>query len=190
MAAEGRDHPREVVLRACAGHGQDTVIDWCIDFLTGEISGEDAYGADLPKLAAITGSAHPGGWSEPVDPVNYYWIRVWAARVFLYVWRDDVVDALLVAVKDPAWRVREHVARITAKHELGQLADALVPDLSHELPRVRAAAARAIGAAGEAEHAESLQDLVDDPDPAVRAAAEAALARLEKRLDRRFERRT
>ena len=42
----------------------------------------------------------------------------------------------------------------------------------------------------EAEHAELLQELEDDPDPAVRAAAEAALARLEKRLDRRFERRT
>ena len=80
-----------------------------------EISGEDAYGADLPKLAAITGTPNPGGWSAPVDPVDYYWVRVWAARVFLYVWRDDVVDALQVAAKDPAWRVREHVARMTAQ---------------------------------------------------------------------------
>ena len=54
-----RESPREVVRAACAEHGQETVIDWCVAFLTGEISGEDAYGADLPKLVAITGSATP-----------------------------------------------------------------------------------------------------------------------------------
>lgn len=185
-----RESPREVIHAACAEYGQETVIDWCIAFLTGEISGEDAYGADLPKLVAITGSANPGGWSHPVDPVNYYWIRVWAARVFLYVWRDDAVDALLAVADDPAWRVREHVARISAQRELGQLVDALVPDLAHELPRVRSTAARAVGAAGEAEHADALQDLLDDPEVTVRVAAEKALTRLEKRLDRSFDRQT
>jgi hypothetical protein len=184
-----REAPREVVRAACAEYGDDAVIDWCVAFLTGEISGEDAYGADLPKLVAITGNPNPGGWSAPVDPVNYYWIRVWAARVLLYVWRDDAVDALRVAASDPAWRVREHVARLTAQRELGQLVDALLPDLQHELPRVRATAARAVGAAGEAEHAEALQDLLEDPDLTVRVAAEKALARLEKRLDRTFDRR-
>lgn len=181
-----RESPREVVRAACAEYGEDTVIDWCIAFLTGDISGEEAYGADLPKLVAITGRANPGGWSAPVDPVNYYWVRVWAARVLLYVWRDDGVDALQIAAADPAWRVREHVARITAQRELGQLVDALLPGLTHELPRVRATTVRAVGAAGEAEHAEALQDLLDDSDTTVRAAAEKALARLEARLDRSF----
>jgi hypothetical protein len=182
--AEERESPREVVRAACAEHGEDAVIDWCVAFLTGEISGEQAYGAELPKLVAITGSANPGGWSAPVDPGNYYWIRVWAARVFLYVWREDVVDALVIAASDAAWRVREHVARITAQRELGQLVDALLPGLTYELPRVRATTARAVGAAGEAEHAEALQDLLDDPDNSVRAAAVKALDRLEARLDR------
>jgi len=181
-----REKPSEVVRAACAEYGEDTVIDWSVAFLTGEIPGETAYSAELPKLVAITGSTNPGGWSLPVDPVNYYWIRVWAARVFLYVWRDDVVDALAIAAGDPAWRVREHVARLTAQRELGQLVDALLPDLEHELPRVRATTARAVGAAGEAEHAEALQALLDDPDLTVRVAAEKALARLEKRLDRIF----
>ena len=155
-----------------------------VAFLTGEISGEAAYGAELPKLVAITGAENPGGWKQPVDPVNYYWIRVWAARAFLYVWRDDVVDALRVAASDPAWRVREHVARITAQRELGQLVDALLPDLDHELPRVRAAAVRAVGAAGEYEHADAIRPLADDPDQTVRAAVERALTNLETRLDR------
>jgi len=179
-----REHPREVILAACAEHGQDAVIDWCIAALTGEISGEDAYGAELPMLVSITGSKNPGGWSQPVDPVNLYWVRVWAARVFLYVWRDDVVDALLIAADDPAWRVREHVARVTAQRELGQLVDSLLPMLGHELPRVRATAVRAVGAAGEFEHVEALEELKDDPDATVRAAVERALQRLEDRLDR------
>ena len=182
--AKDRESPREVVRAACAEYGEDTVIDWCIAFLTGEISGEEAYGAELPKLVAITGRANPGGWSAPVDPVNYYWVRVWAARVLLYVWRDDAVDALQIAAADPAWRVREHVARITAQRELGQLVDALLPMLDHELPRVRASAVRAIGAAGEFEHAQAIEHLRDDPDQAVRVAVERALERLERRLDR------
>lgn len=179
-----RKSPREVVRAACAKYGEDTVIDWCIAFLTGEISGEEAYGADLPKLVAITGMANPGGWSQPVDPVNYYWIRVWAARVFLYIWRDDAVDALRAVADDPAWRVREHVARITAQRELGQLVDLLVPLLDHELPRVRAAGVRALGAAGEYEHLKAVRELRDDPDIAVRAAVERATERLATKLDR------
>lgn len=179
-----REHPREVVAAACAQYGEDAVIDWSVAFLTGTISGEDAYGPDLPKLVAITGAENPGGWAQPVDPVNYYWIRVWAARVFLYIWRDDVVDSLLLVADDPAWRVREHVARIAAQRELGQLIDALLPMLDDELPRVRAAAVRAVGAAGEFEHAEALRDLQDDPDVTVRAAVERATERLARRLDR------
>jgi HEAT repeat protein len=80
--------------------------------------------------------------------------------------------------------VQEHVARITAQRELGQLVDALLPMLDHELPRVRAAAVRAVGAAGEFEHVEAVEGLADDPDHTVRAAVERALERLERRLDR------
>jgi hypothetical protein len=174
-------HPREVIRAACAEHGEDEVIDWCIALMTGQVSGEEAYGPEVERLRWIAPGL--GGWSY-VDPVNFYWIRVWAARAFLYVWRDDVVDVLLEAAEDPAWRVREHVARITAQRELGQLVDALLPMLDHELPRVRAAGVRAIGAAGEFEHVEVVEELRDDPDPTVRAAVERALERLAVRLDR------
>ncbi|GAA1515299.1 hypothetical protein GCM10009741_12170 [Kribbella lupini] len=173
-----------MVQAACAQYGEDVVVGWCIALLTGEISGEDAFGPDLPKLVALTGQANPGGWQQPVDPVNYYWVRVWAARVLMYAWRDEAVDALRVVADDPAWRVREHVARITAQRELGELVDQLIPMLDHELPRVRAAAVRAVGAAGEYEHAEAIEPLRDDPDPTVRAAVEKAEEKLAARLDR------
>jgi HEAT repeat protein len=89
-----------------------------------------------------------------------------------------------VAADDPHWRVREHVARITAQRELGQLVDSLLPMLEYELPRVRATAVRAIGVAGEFEHVAAIEELRDDPDHAVRAAVERALEKLERRLDR------
>jgi hypothetical protein len=177
-----RKPPRQIVLESCARYGEDAVIDFAIAVLTGEISGEEAFTTELDKLKWLTGPT-ADAWSK-LDPVNFYWARVWAARIFLYVWRDDAVEALLVAADDPAWRVREHVARITAQRELGQLVEALLPGLTHELPRVRSTTARAVGAAGEAEHAEALQSLLDDPDHSVRAAAEKALDRLENRLDR------
>ena len=168
---------------AAAEFGEDAVVDWCVALLTGEVTAEQAYSPELlPKLQWI-GGEEVGGWAE-LGPVNHYWVRVWAARALMYVWRDDVVPALLVAANDPAWRVREHVARITAQRELGQLADALVPLLDHELPRVRAAGARALGAAGEFEHAEAVKGLRNDPDNAVRVAADRALERLAQRLDR------
>ncbi|MEU4601364.1 HEAT repeat domain-containing protein [Kribbella sp. NPDC023972] len=181
MAAD-REHPREIALGSCAKYGEDVVIDFAIAVLTGEVAAEEAFTTQLDKLKWLVGET-AGGWAK-LDPVNFYWARVWAARLFLYVWRDDAVDALLVAADDPAWRVREHVARVTAQRELGQLVDVLLPDLRHELPRVRATTARAVGAAGEAEHAGALQDLLDDPEHTVRAAAEKALDRLETRLDR------
>lgn len=180
-----RVHPREQIRSACAAHGEDAVVDWCVDLITGEVSPAAAYEPDLlPKLKWISGPL-AGGWGR-LDPVNYYWVRVWAARAFLYVWRDDVVDALFVAADDPAWRVREHVARIVAQRELGQLVDPLLPLLDHTLPRVRAAGVRAVGAAGEFEHVEAVERLRDDPDPAVRVAVEQALDRLAKRLDRQL----
>jgi hypothetical protein len=194
MPSDVEAAPKEKVLEACARLGRDVVVDWCADLLTGRIDNVRAVEDDsLPSLAWLGWrSVHPdaGGltageaaWT-PADPVNAYWVRVWAARAFLYVWRDDVVEALIQAAGDEAWRVREHVARITAKRELGSVVPHLLPMLEHELPRVRAAAVRAIGAAGEAEHAAALGPLTDDEDHTVRAAVERALDQLSRRLDR------
>lgn len=186
--------PKEKVLEAAARLGTDVVVDWCTDLLTGRIDSVRAVEDEsLPSLAWLGwkaihpdhGELTPGerDWT-PADPVNAYWVRVWAARAFLYVWRDDVVEALITAADDEAWRVREHVAKITAQRELGQVVPCLLPMLDHELPRVRAAAARALGAAGEAEHAPALEPVLHDADTTVRAAAERALDRLSRRLDR------
>jgi hypothetical protein len=89
-----RKPPREIVLGSCATYGEDAVIDFAIAVLTGEVTPEEAFTTEVEKLKWLVGPT-VGGWAK-LDPVNFYWARVWAARIFLYVWRDDAVEALLV----------------------------------------------------------------------------------------------
>lgn len=118
-----------------------------------------------------------------------YFPRVWAARAMRYVWHEtgaagDAARAALVAgLADEHWRVREMSAKVVALHQVGDAADALPPLLHDETPRVRAAAARALGAVGEHEHLGTVDTATDDIDPAVARAAERALAQLRTRLD-------
>jgi HEAT repeat protein len=68
--------------------------------------------------------------------------------------------------------------------ELGEAAEPLIPLLADSVPRVRAAAARALAVVGEAEHAPPLRRLLADDDPQCRARTAQALRTLARRLDR------
>jgi HEAT repeat protein len=114
-----------------------------------------------------------------------YWFRVWAARSLLYVWDPSVASAVVAALTDEAWRVREMAAKVCLKRDLGEAGDSLALLLNDPVSRVRAAACRALGAVGEAEYATGLRALLDDPDRDVRTRAEQALHRMSVRLDRR-----
>lgn len=179
--------PRELVLAARRALGEDVLVDWCVQLLTRRIGSRQACDDEsLPSLTWIGGRPAAGevSWS-PAEPPNDYWVRVWAARAFLYVWREDVPAALIEALEhDPAWRVRHDVARVVAARQVGQAVPYLLPLLEHQPPRVRAVAVRAIGVAGEAEHAGPVAALSDDDDRTVRAAVERALDRMSARLDR------
>jgi len=95
------------MLEACAVLGRDLVVDWCADLLTERIDSVRAVEDDsLPSLAWLGWRSVPPDAGEltageaawtPADPVNAYWVRVWAARAFLYVWREDVVEVLIQA---------------------------------------------------------------------------------------------
>lgn len=113
-----------------------------------------------------------------------YWTWVWAARALLYVWHDEVVPAVVRALDHEHWRVREMAAKVVAKRDVGAAADAAAALCTDDVARVRAAAARALGAVGEAEHAAAVRALRDDENEAVRDRAEQALASMERRLDR------
>lgn len=139
---------------------------------------------DRDLLAVLGG---PNSWSvvhgEHKEDLNY-WTWVWAARALLYVWDEAAVPEVVRALGHEHWRLREMAAKVVAKREVGAAADAAAKLCRDDVARVRAAAARALGAVGEAEHADAVRALLDDEDEAVRDRAEQSLARMERRLDR------
>ncbi|NJP32963.1 HEAT repeat domain-containing protein [Micromonospora thermarum] len=72
-------------------------------------------------------------------------LRVWGLRGLLWVWDDTALDAVVAALGDPAWRVREMAVKVVARHRLGAPFP-LVVALRDPSARVRAAAARAVAA--------------------------------------------
>jgi HEAT repeat protein len=80
-----------------------------------------------------------------------YWGRVWGARGLLYVWNDEATPALIRASADSSWRIREMVAKVVAKRRLDDAASAMARLRADAVPRVRAAAERALGALSRVE---------------------------------------
>ncbi len=177
--SDGRGTPAERVRALVAAAGAVETARWCADLLVGRLGPDEPWLASLAQLP-------PQDWLH--DPVNAYWLRVWGARGLLHNWPEPpesaVVRTLVEAFADPAWRVREMAAKVVARHQVGEAADALLPLAADTVPRVRAAAVRALAGVGEAEHVDAVLEARADPDLAVRQAAERAIPRLEQRLDR------
>jgi hypothetical protein len=125
--------PKERVRAACARWGEAEVVRDCVTVLRG-----GRYPSD-EKWLLLGGPAAP---SQLKSPANAYWAHVWVTRVLLYAWRDEAAPAVIAALAHPAWRVREMAAKVCALREIG--GDALAPLLADPVPRVRAAAARAL----------------------------------------------
>lgn len=120
---------------AVAARGPSTMVEACVALLSGAAVDDDLVLA----VAGVQGAAalEARGYKE-------YWLRVWGARGFLYVWDDGALPALIAAVDDDEWRVREMVAKVVAKRLLDDAAGAVAPLCDDPVPRVRAAAERAL----------------------------------------------
>jgi HEAT repeats len=148
---------------------------WCADLLDG--AAPPAYAAVLPYLGGRPAAGVlDGSWQN-------YWARVWGARGLRYVWVDAAAPAVVGGLDDEAWRVGEMCLKVTALREIGEAGPGAARWIAHELPRVRAAACRALGAVGDTEHVVLVADRLDDDASEVRAAAGRALGLLQRRLD-------
>ena len=164
--------PRDLLGELCTHLPPETVAGLCADLVVGG----DPQPWLLPWLAGVPGAHYPApGW-------DHFWPRVWGARGLLHVWSDAASGAVVTGVGDPAWRVAEMCLKVSARREL-PCGDAAARLCAHDLPRVRATAARALGGCGDSEHLAAVHRLLEDPDPEVRSAAERAVERLEQRLD-------
>ncbi len=140
---------------------------------------------DLLELAVVLGELSDPEWlSTGKEPGHGYWARVWAVRALLYIWDDSAASAVMRALGDEHWRVREMAAKVAGRHEMGEAADALGRMLGDDVERVRIAAVRALATVGEGEHAELLERAAGVGSETQAQAARNALERLADRLDR------
>lgn len=140
---------------------------------------------DAPELLSYLGGPRRGPRFVEFGPGREgYWLRVWPLRALLYVWEPEAGPAVVSALGDEHWRVREMAAKVAVRRELAEAAETAAALTTDPVARVRAAAARVLGATGEGEHARPLRELLTDEDTAVRHRAETELRRLAERLDR------
>jgi hypothetical protein len=136
--------PRDSVLAACGRLGGAAVTDGCVALIH---RGE----ADPDLVAALAGPTSVRYLDAPAD--QQYWLRVWGLRGLLWALGVDgapggddprVGGAVVVALGDGHWRVREMAAKVAARHRIDLAQPAVAQLLTDENERVRAAAARAL----------------------------------------------
>lgn len=131
--------PRQSVERECGRRGTAQVVAGCVTLLAGGDT-------DDSLVHALGGPAADSVLGPHPRRDQRYFLRVWAARALLYAWDDgaeSLRDAVLAALSDESWRVREMAAKVVARREIGEGLTAVAGLQQDPVPRVRAAAARA-----------------------------------------------
>lgn len=124
--------PRASIQRQCALRGQDAVVAACVALLRSEA-------ADAELIYALGGP--PARWAmDGGRPGPDYWLRVWASRGLLHVFTDSATSAVLDALDDPHWRVREMAAKVCGRHRLEDALPGLAELGDDPSSRVRRAA--------------------------------------------------
>jgi HEAT repeat protein len=100
--------------------------------------------ADLEFARAIGGPAADSVLGPHPRRDQRYFLRTWAARALLYAWDEAAADAVVAALSDESWRVREMAAKAVARRRLGDALPAVAAVAQDPVPRVRAAATRAL----------------------------------------------
>jgi HEAT repeat protein len=129
--------PRESVEAECGRRGLASFVDGCAGLLLGRDADDALIHALAGPAAAQVLDGREGGRSG-------YWPRVWAARGLLHAWDSTALPAIVAATRDESWRVREMAAKVVARHRLGDALSAVAALEQDPVPRVRAAAHRAV----------------------------------------------
>jgi HEAT repeat protein len=140
--------PRDSITAACAERGPADVVAGCVRLIDDDPGGPDH---DPTLVAALAGPASVRFLDAPAD--QRYWLRVWGARGLLWALAADgapaadepeVTRAVVTALQDGHWRVREMALKVVARHRLDEAQPVVTGLLADGTPRVRAAAARAL----------------------------------------------
>lgn len=128
--------PKGSIQREAERRGAAEVVAGCVELL-GQRDVDPALiyalGGPPARWAVTGGEAGPG-----------YWLRVWAARGLLWVWDDCATEAVLTALGDEHWRVREMAIRVCARHLVDEAVPQIADGQDDDNARVRTAAAKAM----------------------------------------------
>ena len=132
--------PQQSVERECARRGERAVVSGCIALLRGRpVDGELVMALGGPPADWVRTGGEPG---------PDYWLRVWAARGLLYAWHGSARAAVLAALDDESWRVREMAVRVVAERALSEARASVEAMCRGDSARVRAAATKALSRLG------------------------------------------
>ena len=128
--------PRQSVEMECARQGESAVVTGCVALLRGQDVDDGLLFVLGGPMASIVIHDSP-------RQRNQYWRRVWGARGLLYAWMPEAAGAIIAALPDEHWRVREMAAKVIAKRKIGDALHEVMTLREDPVPRVRAAAERA-----------------------------------------------
>jgi hypothetical protein len=137
--------PQQRIAAERARRGDAAVIAGCVALLGGR-----ADDVDDGLITALGGEAAGHVLAGGEGGRAGHWPRVWAARGLLHAWDDRAAEgdaaaeAIIGATRDPDWRVREMAAKVVARHRVGGALEAVAGLRDDPVPRVRAAAERAV----------------------------------------------
>jgi HEAT repeat protein len=129
--------PRQSIERECARRGQAQLVRGCVALLRGQDVDDDL-------VVALGGPAARGVLDSGPKPAFLYWLRVWGARGLLHAYAGQAEEAVIEALADEHWRVREMAAKVIARYRIGAALEAVAVLREDPVPRVRAAADRAV----------------------------------------------
>lgn len=155
-------------------YGEAEVVERALSLMDGNNEGED--------FLLFVGGEHAQGILDGAPVL--YWPELWGLRALQYAWNDTAAPAVVNALHNTAWRVREMAARVIAVREI-PAASELIELLGDKTPRVRIAVARALAAVGKLDNVEDIRPLLKDTEIEVRRGAQQSIDALRKRFPRR-----
>ncbi|MBB1151741.1 MULTISPECIES: HEAT repeat domain-containing protein [Amycolatopsis] len=128
--------PQQSIEAECARRGRPAVVDGCAKLIVGEPVDE--------SLIRALGGPGADKFFDGAQHDDLYWFRVWGARGLLWAWEESATPAILAALEDESWRVREMGLKVIARHLLGDALEAAAALRDDSVLRVREAARRAV----------------------------------------------
>lgn len=131
-------HPSVRIGLAVQRWGERGLMDRCVRLYRAMDWGDE------PELMSYLAGRKGPRWVELGFGVQGYFVRTWALRAMLYAWDESAVMTVIDALEDEHWRPREMALRVIAKRQVDGDVDAVAELSDDPVPRVRAAARRAL----------------------------------------------